>query len=160
MSTVSLLRIDGRLIHGQVMTGWVKHINATKIIIIDDELVHDDFMISVLEMAVPNHMTLNIFNVAQAIDVLSNVKDDGEDDKIIILVKSPIPVLALLQGGVNFEELIVGGMGVNEKRSRLYRNLAASDVERAAFREINQLGVPINIKVLPSDAPMELIPYL
>ncbi len=95
-----------------------------------------------------------------AIDVLSNVKDDGEDDKIIILVKSPIPVLALLQGGVNFEELIVGGMGVNEKRSRLYRNLAASDVERAAFREINQLGVPINIKVLPSDAPMELIPYL
>ncbi|EBB8184493.1 PTS sugar transporter subunit IIB, partial [Salmonella enterica] len=142
MSTVSLLRIDDRLIHGQVMTGWVKHINATKIIIIDDELVHDDFMISVLEMAVPNHMTLNIFNVAQAIDVLSNVKDDGEDDKIIILVKSPIPVLALLQGGVNFEELIVGGMGVNEKRSRLYRNLAASDVERAAFREINQLGVP------------------
>ncbi|EIO0669072.1 PTS sugar transporter subunit IIB, partial [Salmonella enterica] len=138
MSTVSLLRIDDRLIHGQVMTGWVKHINATKIIIIDDELVHDDFMISVLEMAVPNHMTLNIFNVAQAIDVLSNVKDDGEDDKIIILVKSPIPVLALLQGGVNFEELIVGGMGVNEKRSRLYRNLAASDVERAAFREINQ----------------------
>ncbi|ECJ9175161.1 PTS sugar transporter subunit IIB, partial [Salmonella enterica] len=136
MSTVSLLRIDDRLIHGQVMTGWVKHINATKIIIIDDELVHDDFMISVLEMAVPNHMTLNIFNVAQAIDVLSNVKDDGEDDKIIILVKSPIPVLALLQGGVNFEELIVGGMGVNEKRSRLYRNLAASDVERAAFREI------------------------
>ncbi|EDL8306480.1 PTS sugar transporter subunit IIB, partial [Salmonella enterica] len=132
MSTVSLLRIDDRLIHGQVMTGWVKHINATKIIIIDDELVHDDFMISVLEMAVPNHMTLNIFNVAQAIDVLSNVKDDGEDDKIIILVKSPIPVLALLQGGVNFEELIVGGMGVNEKRSRLYRNLAASDVERAA----------------------------
>ncbi|ECK3182545.1 PTS sugar transporter subunit IIB, partial [Salmonella enterica] len=128
MSTVSLLRIDDRLIHGQVMTGWVKHINATKIIIIDDELVHDDFMISVLEMAVPNHMTLNIFNVAQAIDVLSNVKDDGEDDKIIILVKSPIPVLALLQGGVNFEELIVGGMGVNEKRSRLYRNLAASDV--------------------------------
>ncbi|EGB9541005.1 PTS sugar transporter subunit IIB, partial [Salmonella enterica] len=130
MSTVSLLRIDDRLIHGQVMTGWVKHINATKIIIIDDELVHDDFMISVLEMAVPNHMTLNIFNVAQAIDVLSNIKDDGEDDKIIILVKSPIPVLALLQGGVNFEELIVGGMGVNEKRSRLYRNLAASDVER------------------------------
>lgn len=60
MSTVSLLRIDDRLIHGQVMTGWVKHINATKIIIIDDELVHDDFMISVLEMAVPNHMTLNI----------------------------------------------------------------------------------------------------
>jgi PTS system mannose-specific IIB component len=142
------------------MTGWVKHINATKIIIVDDELVHDEFMISVLEMAVPNHMTLNIYNVTQATEVLSHVKDDNADDKIIILVKSPVPVLALLRGGVSFQELIVGGMGVNETRSRLYRNLAASDVERMAFKEIDQLGLPINIKVLPSDAPMELIPYL
>ncbi|NDO83777.1 PTS mannose/fructose/sorbose transporter subunit IIB [Citrobacter sp. NCU1] len=160
MSTISLLRIDDRLIHGQVMTGWVKHINASKIIIVDDELVNDDFMISVLEMAVPNHMTLKIYNIEQATEVLSDIKNDGNDDNIIILVKSPVPVLSLIQRGVSFNELIVGGMGVNEKRSRLYRNLAASESERTAFREIDKLGLSINIRVLPSDAPMELMPYL
>jgi PTS system mannose-specific IIB component len=160
MSKVSLLRIDDRLIHGQVMTGWVKHLNANKIIIVDDELVNDDFMISVLEMAVPSHMTLNIYNAETAIQKLNNIEKDGKDDQIIILVKSPIPVLKMLENGLNFEKLTVGGMGVNENRSRLYRNLAASDKERKAFQQIAKIGLPIQIQVLPSDAPMELMPYL
>lgn len=160
MSKISLLRIDDRLIHGQVMTGWVKHLNANRIIIVDDELVNDDFMISVLEMAVPGHMALNIYNISTAIDILKNLENDGRDDRIIILVKSPLPVLDMLEAGVGFNELTVGGMGVNEHRSRLYRNLAASDKERKAFQKINEIGLPINIQVLPSDAPMELIPYL
>lgn len=160
MSKVSLLRIDDRLIHGQVMTGWVKHLNANKIIIVDDELVNDDFMISVLEMAVPSHMTLNIYNAETAIQKLNNIENDGKDDQIIILVKSPIPVLKMLEKGLNFEKLTVGGMGVNENRSRLYRNLAASDKERKAFQQIAKIGLPIQIQVLPSDAPMELMPYL
>jgi PTS system mannose-specific IIB component len=103
-------------------------------------------------MAVPSHMTLNIYNAETAIQKLNNIEKDGKDDQIIILVKSPIPVLKMLENGLNFEKLTVGGMGVNENRSRLYRNLAASDKERK--------GLPIQIQVLPSDAPMELMPYL
>lgn len=160
MSKVSLLRIDDRLIHGQVMTGWVKHLNASKIIIVDDELVNDDFMISVLEMAVPSHMTLNIYNAETATQKLKDIENDGKEDQIIILVKSPLPVLKMLENGLTFEKLTVGGMGVNENRSRLYRNLAASDKERKAFQEITKIGLPIQIQVLPSDAPMELMPYL
>ncbi len=160
MSKIALLRIDDRLIHGQVMTGWVKHLNANRIIIVDDELVNDEFMISVLEMAVPSHMTLNIYNAETAIDILNAISNDGKNDQIIILVKSPIPVLKMLEGRVVFDELTIGGMGVNENRSRLYRNLAASDKERKAFQQINTIGLPIHIQVLPNDAPMELMPLL
>lgn len=160
MSTVSLLRIDDRLIHGQVMTGWVKHLNATKIIIVDDELVNDEFMISVLEMAVPNHMTLNIFDAKTAAEQLADITGDDNDDSIIILVKSPLAVLNMLNAGANFKTLTVGGMGVNEYRSRLYRNLAASNAERDAFKEIDKMGIPVQIQVLPGDAPMNLMTYL
>ncbi|QWA09280.1 PTS sugar transporter subunit IIB [Sodalis ligni] len=142
------------------MTGWVKHLNANRIIIVDDELVNDEFMISVLEMAVPSHMTLNIYNAETAIDILNAISNDGKNDQIIILVKSPIPVLKMLEGRVVFDELTIGGMGVNENRSRLYRNLAASDKERKAFQQINTIGLPIHIQVLPNDAPMELMPLL
>ncbi|EOM1366659.1 MULTISPECIES: PTS system mannose/fructose/N-acetylgalactosamine-transporter subunit IIB [Klebsiella/Raoultella group] len=160
MSHISLLRIDDRLIHGQVMTGWVKHLSATRIIIVDDELVNDEFMISVLEMAVPSHMSLNIYNVETASEVLNSVHQDGKDDKIIILVKSPIPVLKMLEKGTSFKELTVGGMGVNEHRTRLYRNLAASQAERDSFKDIEKLGLPINIQVLPNDTPTTLMQYL
>ena len=135
MAEISLLRIDDRLIHGQVMTGWVKHINATRIIIVDDELVKDEFMISVLEMAVPNSMQLNIYDTQQAVEKLNAFVADNSNDKIIILVKSPLPVLTMLKNGVSFKVLTVGGMGINEKRSILHRNIAASEEERAAFQK-------------------------
>ncbi|TCW17995.1 PTS system mannose-specific IIB component [Raoultella sp. BIGb0138] len=160
MSMISLLRIDDRLIHGQVMTGWVKHLNATKIIIVDDELVNDEFMISVLEMAVPNNMTLNIYDAEAAAMKLSEVSSDNNSDNIIILVKSPLTVLKMLNVGAKFQNLTVGGMGVNENRSRLYRNLAASDAERQAFKDIDKMGIPIQIQVLPGDTPANLMSYL
>ncbi|EKT61828.1 PTS sugar transporter subunit IIB [Providencia burhodogranariea] len=160
MSNISLLRIDDRLIHGQVMTGWVKHLNASKIIIIDNELVNDDFMISVLEMAVPSHMQLNIYSVDNAVSILKNIQNDGRDDQIIILVKSPLPVWELIKQDVNFDTLTVGGMGVNENRTKLYRNLAASQSEREAFREISKTGLPILIQVIPNDNPSDLLQHL
>ncbi len=160
MAEISLLRIDDRLIHGQVMTGWVKHINATRIIIVDDDLVKDEFMISVLEMAVPNSMQLNIYDPQQAIAKLEALVADGTTDKIIVLVKSPLPVLTMLQGGAKFKMLTVGGMGINEHRSILHRNIAASSAERDAFKQIEQLQLPVRIQVLPSDTPIELKQYL
>ena len=47
MANISLIRIDSRLIHGQVITKWVKIAKANRIIIIDDELAQDDFMASI-----------------------------------------------------------------------------------------------------------------
>ncbi len=160
MSKICLLRIDDRLIHGQVMTGWVKYYSATKIIIVDDELVNDDFMISVLEMAVPNNMTLNIYNIENAAAVINSIDNDSKDDRVIILVKSPLAVLNMMKRGVTFEKLTVGGMGINEKRSKLFRNLAASGAEREAFKEIDKMGLPIVIHVIPSDAPGDLLQHL
>ncbi|MBE6083621.1 MAG: PTS sugar transporter subunit IIB, partial [Tissierellaceae bacterium] len=53
MANIVLTRIDDRLIHGQVMTAWVKQTKATRIIIIDDVVAKDDFMKKVLTMAAP-----------------------------------------------------------------------------------------------------------
>lgn len=53
MENLVLTRIDDRLIHGQVMTAWIKQKNAVQVVVADDEVAEDEFMINVLEMAVP-----------------------------------------------------------------------------------------------------------
>jgi len=53
MSNIALTRIDDRLIHGQVMTSWVKYTKANKIVIVDDGVANDPFMGDILKMAVP-----------------------------------------------------------------------------------------------------------
>ena len=51
MAEISLIRIDFRLIHGQVVTKWVKQANANRIIIVNDMLAKDEFLASVYKMA-------------------------------------------------------------------------------------------------------------
>jgi len=53
MAKISLIRLDSRLIHGQVITKWVKIAKANRIIIVDDELAQDDFMVMIYAAAAP-----------------------------------------------------------------------------------------------------------
>ena len=50
---VGLIRVDSRLLHGQVVTRWIKQVEAQQVIILDDNLAQDDFMIEVFKMAAP-----------------------------------------------------------------------------------------------------------
>ena len=47
MGSINLIRADFRLIHGQVITKWLKEANAKKIVILNDELAQDTFMASI-----------------------------------------------------------------------------------------------------------------
>ena len=58
MSDIALIRIDSRLIHGQVITKWVKIAKANRIIIIDDELAQDDFMASIYTASAPKGISV------------------------------------------------------------------------------------------------------
>lgn len=153
MSEISLIRIDDRLIHGQVMTRWVKHVETTTILIIDDDLVNDDFMVSVLEMSVPKGIKLKVVNIASAISILTTNEDD---EKYLILTKSPNPLLKLVQNNVPITNIILGGMGVNSIRKNFYRNLAASDEEITSFKALIELGIFIEIQAIPSDKAIDL----
>ena len=60
MADINLVRIDFRLIHGQVVTKWVKQANANRIIIVNDMLAKDEFLASVYKMAAPSNVKVDI----------------------------------------------------------------------------------------------------
>ena len=61
MENVLLARVDDRLNHGQVMTAWMKLLPAKEIIVIDNKVAKDEFMITVLEMAAPTSVKVKDF---------------------------------------------------------------------------------------------------
>lgn len=66
MENVLLARVDDRLIHGQVMTAWMKLLPAKEIIVIDNKVAKDEFMITVLEMATPTGVKVKVFTEEKA----------------------------------------------------------------------------------------------
>ena len=69
MSNILLARIDDRLIHGQVMTSWVRFVKSKNILIIDDETYHDTFIRSFITMVVPRGIQIQVLIQKQELHI-------------------------------------------------------------------------------------------
>ena len=63
------VRVDDRLIHGQVVTQWVKVFKAQKIVVIDNNVAKDKMQKNILKFAAPPEMKVSIFSVDKAVEV-------------------------------------------------------------------------------------------
>ena len=158
MSEIVLTRIDDRLIHGQVMTAWVKKTRANQILIIDDEVAKDDFMSEILKMSAPAGIDIVVKGLEDAVTFLN--EQETENKRLIILVKAPITFDVIVEKGIVIDKLVVGGMGAKANRRVLYKNISASDEERATFKKLIDRGIPVVIHIIPDQKEIDLSKYL
>lgn len=152
MSAV-FFRIDDRLIHGQVMTGWSKVYNATRIFVVDDKTAGDQFLCQVMRMSVPKDYDVHIFKTEEAIEA---IKNDPPELRTIVLTKTPAAMLALLEGGVEMKELNVGGMGYAAGRKLVLRNIQISKEELKTLQDIAAHAVRVFCQIVPDGKCLEL----
>jgi PTS system mannose-specific IIB component len=142
-----LVRIDDRLIHGQVVTAWIKHTNGNRILIIDDKLVSDRMMMRVLKAAAPPGINVEVMTIADAAALLK--QDAAPDERIIILVKTPDVLEKISEGGVELKSIVIGGMGITPQRKRYNKSLSASDEEVACMKRLMQKGIAMTFQLVP-----------
>ena len=153
MKNIVLVRIDDRLIHGQIMTQWSRLYSPTEIMVVDDETCRDSFMTEVLLMAVPKEFKAVVADVDSAAEYL--LQEAGEE-RILMLVKVPETVEALVDRGVDIRALNVGGMCKRAGRSTLYRNISSSPAENETLLRLQKRGVRVYVQVVPEDKEMEI----
>lgn len=156
MENLVLTRIDDRLIHGQVMTAWIKQKNAVQVVVADDEVAEDDFMINVLEMAVPDEIAIGIFNRDDAVEFMKQ----GLEAPTILLVKGPEILNYMVDHGIEIDEIDVGGMGAKEGRSVLYKNISTNPEENKNLLDLIQKGVNVFVQVMPQDKQVNVAEYI
>lgn len=154
MKNIVLSRIDDRLIHGQVVTSWVKQTGGNKIIIVDDALTKDIFMQKILKAAAPPDVAVEVLNTETAAEMLKGEEESGE--KIIILVKGPQTLEKLIEGGVKLKRIVLGGMGAKEGRKKFNRNVSASQEEMDSMKRIIQGGTEIVYQLVPTESPTDI----
>lgn len=145
------VRVDDRLIHGEVVVAWLSTLGTSKIIVVDDGVAKDEFMKEVLHLAAPTHSTLIVLSLEQALS-----GDKSRFNDALVLVKSPVTALALRQGGIEFNHLNVGGLGARPGRRPLYKNISASPEEIKALQEFEQEGGEVVFQIVPTDSAVPL----
>jgi PTS system mannose-specific IIB component len=146
---IGLVRIDDRLIHGQVIAVWCRQQRFARILVVDDGVAADAFMQEVLRLAVPPGLTVDILSVEEAISGLT--ADTPDRKTTMVLMKSPQVAQQLYEGGVKYAALNIGGIGSAPGRRNIFKNIAASDEEIAILKGLLQEGVKITLLTVPGE---------
>lgn len=151
---IVLTRIDDRLIHGQVVTAWIRRYPINRILIVDDELSKNRLMERIYRAAAPVGTEVLIKPVQEAAAFL---REDGErGENILILVKVPQVIEALLEGEVEIKKVILGGMAAGKGRKTFIRNVSASREEIECMRRISERGIELSYQLVPDEKETDL----
>ena len=151
---VLFVRIDDRLIHGQVVEGWANYLKATCIIVADDGVAANTLQRSIMEISVPRGLRVLIGGVKEMCARLRTGILDKE--RVIMLFSSPVAALRALQEGLPSRTVNIGGMHYVPGKRKLLDVLAVDDSDVEALREITRMGVSVDVQTVPTGRPMPL----
>jgi len=146
---IELVRIDDRLIHGQIVQGWLKVIHINKIVVVSDAAANDQMQRMLLMMAVPSSVELEIKMISDASKDALEGKYDRH--KTMFLFSNPSDVLDVIENGVDIKSVNVGGMHFTVGKKQLLCNLSVDDKDIEALSKIYSKGIEIEGRVLPAD---------
>ena len=130
----NLVRIDDRLIHGQVALGWTRVKKINTIIAVDDQVSKDGFQCSLLQMATPPGVKSYIVSIIDAVKLLQSGKID--DRQIMLLSKGPEALIKMIEMGIEMEEVNIGNIRSNPLRKKYLSHVFATDDEIKIWKEL------------------------
>lgn len=148
MPHILLTRIDNRLIHGQVATQWTGSIGANLILVANDDVAGNEMRQGLMDMAAPAGAQTRYFTLQKTIDIIHKASDK---QKIFIVCETPQDVLALVKGGVPIKKVNIGNMHMAQGKRQVATSVAVDDQDVAAFKELQDLGVELEIRRVPSE---------
>ena len=152
--SLQLVRIDDRLIHGQVVAVWLRALGTKRIVIVDDATAGDEFLREVLTLAAPQGVPVEVLGVAEG--AVRLIELAASPESVMVLVRSPRTLLTLRRAGVPIEVVDLGGLGAGPGRRRLHRSISVSPAELAELRELERLGTRVEIQIVADDRPIPL----
>lgn len=150
-----LVRIDDRLIHGQVVENWMKFLKINHVIVVNDFVANDRMQKTLFSMAVPDHAKISILTITQAKEAILNGQFEG--DKAMLLLVSPQDVLNLINKGVRIKEVNVGGMHYSPDKKQILKAISVSKQDIQAFQELDKLGVHLEARMVPDDEKIDIM---
>lgn len=152
---IKMVRIDERLIHGQVAMIWSKQLGVDRIIVVNEKAATDPILSSTLKMAAPDSIKVIILNEEKAKILLRDPRMN--DLSILVIVNSPKDALLVVENASDIKKVNLGNYGKASKdgdeRIKLNDNIFLGEQDKKYLREIIKLGVTTEYQLVP-DQPI------
>ncbi|MER2227153.1 MAG: PTS sugar transporter subunit IIB [Carnobacterium sp.] len=147
--SITAVRIDGRLIHGQVANLWTTKLSISRIMVVDDSVTTNAIEKSGLKLATPAGVKLSILSIEKAAANILAGKYDSQ--RLLIIAKKPGSLLKLVELGVPIKKINVGNMSQSDESKSITRSINVLEEDIENFKQLNEKGVELVSQMVPSD---------
>ncbi|KAA0691173.1 PTS mannose/fructose/sorbose transporter subunit IIAB [Enterococcus faecium] len=152
------VRIDERLIHGQVAGIWAPSLHTQRIIVINDEAAADSLQKSSLRMAAPTSMRLSVLPVESAAKNIRSGKYGKQ--RLFLVFKNPTDVLRYLKAGGKLTHVNVGNMSYKEGSKDITKSIKVLEEEIDVFESIAAMDINVTAQLVPNDPVIDFMDKL
>lgn len=145
---IQRIRIDDRLLHGQVAFSWKSKLDFNAIVIASDAAANDPMRKQIMKMRCPEGVKLAVRTVEDAAELLKNPR--LESMRVFVVCPDPETVKRLLDLIPDRPLVNLGGMASGEGKRLFSRMVYVSDEDVAALDDIDAMGIEIEVQEVPS----------
>ncbi|GAA3627373.1 mannose/fructose/sorbose PTS transporter subunit IIA [Lactobacillus hamsteri] len=146
-----LARIDSRLLHGQVATGWIPATHPDRVIVVSDSVAKDELRKSMIREAAPAGVKAHTVPLKKMEEIAKDPRF-GETHALL-LFENPEDVLRAIKDGIDLKEINVGSMSYKEGDVNANNVLSMNQEDVDTFHELEKLGVKFDVRKVPADNP-------
>ncbi|WP_319543917.1 PTS sugar transporter subunit IIB [uncultured Pseudodesulfovibrio sp.] len=144
-----LVRIDNRLIHGQIIETWLPYTGAKQVVVANDELAHDILQQEIMSLAIPQTVDSSFVGVDALNDLLEQMNFDS--GQTIVLFSSCADAKRAYEAGFDFDILNIGNVHYSPGKKQISPSVALSDEDENCLKILNRKGVKLDFRCVPND---------
>ena len=152
--SLSLVRIDCRLIHGQVLNAWVPHVRSDRIVVADDDLARNSLRQAIISASVPRSLEVKIDTVEGAVTDL--LRNGSGKNRVLLLFSDCRNARRAYSLGLHFPAINVGNIHFCEGAHAVTSSVALNASDYNCLKELEWEGVEVELRAVPGDRRLRL----
>ena len=144
------VRVDNRLVHGQVIEAWLPYADADNIIVGNDEVARDELQQEIIRLAIPNGIAIHFSSITRLPDTLDGICPDDQCDAIFLLFASCHDAKKAYESGLHFTVLNIGNIHYAPGKYQLCDHVALSKEDLKCLRFFKSYGISLDFRCVPN----------
>ncbi len=143
------VRIDTRLLHGQVATAWTKQVNPDRILVVSDGVSHDELRKNMIIQAAPPGVKVHVIPVSKLVEIDKDPRFGAT--KAMVLFETPQDLLRAEEGGVKMPSVCIGSMAHSQGKTVINQAVACDAADVDCLKAIRDNGTEFYVQKVPAD---------
>jgi len=148
-----IIRVDDRLIHGQVVVGWGEKLQLQRMVLASDSVAWDEMLVELYSSLIPPEIEGAILPIKDTVNYLRSRPFSGMQ---MIVTENADDAVRLLEAGLKVSKVIIGGMHYIEGCKRLLSYVFVNQERVEALKKLMAFGIAVECQDLPGNPAYKL----